>query len=96
MKNLQRKVKKVPSSHFARYWRSLSAAHKSELAEKCVTTVNYLAQIACGSRPMTVPMGQRVENAIWSMKHQESLPRPLLGDLCAVCRGCAYFKRGTE
>lgn len=96
MKKAKSKVKKIAASSFERYWRAIDAPRKVELAAAVGTSVSYLRQIACGSRPMTVPIGQRVEDAIWSMKHQESIPRPLLGDLCAVCRGCSYFKRGTE
>jgi len=35
---------------FRDYWSGLSAAEKQALAEACITTVNYLTQVACGHR----------------------------------------------
>lgn len=69
---------------FRKWWSSLTAAQKREVARRCKTTVNYLQQIAGGHRTLSVEMAQRVGDV--------ALPdAPECGEVHPTCAKCNWY-----
>lgn len=78
-------MKKVKIA-FQRWWRKLSTAQKREIAKRAKTVPNYLDQIACGTRSLTVEMAGRIEHA------SESVSPIARGEAHPACAECPYWK----